>query len=132
MELEIMSELEAKTESLPKLDAAIISITKEENESNVLIMDEDDMTKVIEADEKKISDKKKEHLENKMKELDDVMKSDISVVSEQKQKSVEDFLYARNNKEITRLKEQVNETKTHKHNKEGFNNNNNKNTIKKV
>lgn len=118
-----MSELEAKAEHLPKLDAAKITITKEENECNVLIMDEGDITKVIEADEKKISDKKKEHIENKMKELDDVMKSDISVESEQKQKSVDDFLYARDDKEITQLKEQVNKTKKrkkHTHNKEGF------------
>lgn len=108
MELEIMPELTAKAENLPKLDAAIITITKEENESNVLIMDEGDMTKVIEADKKKISDKMKEHLENKMKGLDDVMKSDISVVSEQK--PVDDFLYGKENidKEITQLKEQVN------------------------
>lgn len=106
-----MSELEAKAEHLPKLDAAKITITKEENECNVLIMDEGDITKVIEADEKKISDKKKEHIENKMKELDDVMKSDISVESEQKQKSVDDFLYARDDKEITQLKEQVNKKK---------------------
>lgn len=108
MELEIMPELTAKAENLPKLDAAKITITKEENESNVLIMDEGDMTKVIEADKKKISDKMKEHLENKMKGLDDVMKSDISVVSEQK--PVDDFLYGKENidKEITQLKEQVN------------------------
>lgn len=117
-----MSELEAKAEHLPKLDAAKITITKEENECNVLIMDEGDITKVIEADEKKISDKKKEHIENKMKELDDVMKSDISVESEEKQKSVDDFLYARDDKEITQLKEQVNKKKRkkHTHNKEGF------------
>lgn len=109
MELEIMPELTAKAENLPKLDAAIITITKEENESNVLIMDEGDMTKVIEADKKKISDKMKEHLENKMKGLDDVMKSDISVVSDE-QKPVDDFLYGKENidKEITQLKEQVN------------------------
>lgn len=74
-----MLEFEVKVEYFFKLDVVKIIIIKEENEFNVFIMDEGDIIKVIEVDEKKILDKKKEYIENKMKELDDVMKFDIFV-----------------------------------------------------
>lgn len=74
-----MLEFEVKVEYFFKLDVVKIIIIKEENECNVFIMDEGDIIKVIEVDEKKILDKKKEYIENKMKELDDVMKFDIFV-----------------------------------------------------
>lgn len=104
-----VSQLEPSAENLPKVQAQldIAMIAKQEIESKAQIMEEQYMTKVNEADEKK------EQLENKLKELDAEMNSklmEVKEVKEQKEKIEEDFLNMRVNKdkEIAKLKEQVN------------------------
>uniref|UniRef100_K1QG47 Diaphanous-like protein 2 n=1 Tax=Magallana gigas TaxID=29159 RepID=K1QG47_MAGGI len=103
-----VSQLEPSAENLPKVQAQldIAMIAKQEIESKAQIMEEQYMTKVNEADEKK------EQLENKLKELDAEMNSklmEVKEVKEQKEKIEEDFLNMRVNKdkEIAKLKEQV-------------------------
>lgn len=103
-----VSQLEPSAENLPKVQAQLdlAMIAKQEIESKAQIMEEQYMTKVNEADEKK------EQLENKLKELDAEMNSKLMEVKEvkaQKEKIEEDFLNMRVNKdkEIAKLKEQV-------------------------
>lgn len=101
-----VSQLEPSAENLPKVQAQLdlAMIAKQEIESKAQIMEEQYMTKVNEADEKK------EQLENKLKELDAEMNSKLMEVKAQKEKIEEDFLNMRVNKdkEIAQLKEQVN------------------------
>lgn len=100
-----VSELEPSAENLPKvqaqLDAALIS--QQEIESKAQIMEEQLLTKVGEAEEKK------ELLEQKMKERDAELKSQIAELAEKKEKLEEDMLNMRVNKdkEIIQLREQV-------------------------